>query len=214
MMGLARTIYARLAATPSTIARGTALVWGLALAGCLAAPVGAPPAQAADRGLLMDALRASSISEYQLGPNDSLRITVYGEEDLSGEFDVDPSGFVSLPLVGEVKAGGRTVRQLEGAVADKYRGDYLVNPAINVEVLEYRPFFIVGEVTTSGSYPFEPEMTILKAVTKAGGYTTRANRNKAFLTRRSVSENEIEVDVNSTIRILPGDVIRVGERFF
>ncbi len=168
----------------------------------------------ADDDEILAALQDSSISEYRLGPNDRVRVTVYGEPDLSGEFEVDATGYVSVPLIGEIEASNLTVREFENRIEAGYDGDYLISPRVNAEVINYRPFFIVGEVTEAGQYPFEPGMTILKAVSTAGGYTYRANRRRVFITRKEISEKEVAVEADSAILIMPGDVIRVPERLF
>ncbi len=172
------------------------------------------PAATANDETLEAKLRATSIEEYRLGPNDRVRVTVFGEEDLSGEFQVDTTGFVALPLIGEVKGGGLTLREFETAVEDQYADGYLIRPRVSIEVVNYRPFFIVGEVVQVGQYPFEPGMTVLKAVSTAGGYTPRANQRRVFVLRREISEEEIAVSTKSDIRVMPGDVIRVPERLF
>jgi polysaccharide export outer membrane protein len=148
---------------------------------------------------------------YQLGSGDKLRVIVFGEEDLSGEFEVDDTGAVSLPLVGEVGAGGRTLRSFEAAVREQLSDGYLKDPRVSVQVINYRPFYIIGEVEKGGEYPFVSGMHLLNAVAVAGGFTYRANTSKVFITRGS---RELEFAVTPELRLEPGDVIRVPERFF
>lgn len=152
-------------------------------------------------------------SEYTLGPGDKLRITVHESPDLTGEFMVSGSGFVSMPLIGEVQAGGLSVRQLAEAIAAKLTPDYLKNPRVSIEVLNFRPFDIIGEVNKPGSYPYRPGMTILNAVAMAGGFTYRANKDSMYI-KRAKDPDGREVEANSETTVLPGDVIRVRERFF
>ena len=121
---------------------------------------------------------AEDISEYKLGSGDKIRVTVFGHEDLSGEFEVDGSGNVSLPLIRNIKAEGSTPRELEQVVADRLSPDYLVNPRVSVEVLNYRPFYIYGEVTKPGSFPYVNGMTVINAVAMAGGFTYRARTSR------------------------------------
>ncbi|MGF1456313.1 MAG: polysaccharide biosynthesis/export family protein [Alphaproteobacteria bacterium] len=163
---------------------------------------------------IIAALEMSSLAEYELGPNDRVRVTVFGEDDLSGEYQVDSTGFVALPLIGEVLAGNLSLREFESAVEARYADGYLINPKVSIEVTNYRPFFINGEVNEAGQYPFEPNMTILKAVSTAGGYTYRANRRKVFVLRPEVHAEEIEVPANSDLKVMPGDVLRIPERLF
>lgn len=172
------------------------------------------PRWASAQDELISALEVSSLAEYRLGPNERIRVTVFGEDDLSGEYQVDTTGFVALPLIGEVMAGDLTMREFENAVEARYADGYLINPKVSAEVVNYRPFFINGEVNDPGQYPFEPDMTILKAVSTAGGYTYRANRRKVYILRPEVHSEEIEVRANSDLKVMPGDVLRIPERLF
>jgi polysaccharide export outer membrane protein len=151
--------------------------------------------------------------EYSLGPGDKLRITVHESPDLTGEFLVSGSGYVSMPLIGEVQAGGLTVRQLADAIAAKLTPDYLKNPRVSIEVLNFRPFDIIGEVNKPGSYPYRPGMTILNAVAMAGGFTYRANKDDLYI-KRAKDPDQREVEATQETAVLPGDIIRVKERFF
>lgn len=150
---------------------------------------------------------------YRLGSGDQLKVTVFGHKDLSGEFYVDGSGQVSLPLIGNVQVGGLTVREAEDAVVAKLRPDYLKNPRVSIEVLNYRPFYIIGEVRKPGSYPYVNGMTVLNAIALAGGYTYRARENDLFITRANDPERSKQRATHDT-KVLPGDVIEVPERFF
>jgi polysaccharide export outer membrane protein len=158
-----------------------------------------------------DDAQADPTLAYRLGSGDKLRVIVFGEEDLSGEFEVDGTGSVSLPLIGQVSAQGETLRGFEEAVEEALRDGYLKNPRVSAEVLNYRPFYIIGEVETGGEYPFVSGMHVLNAVALAGGYTYRANADKVFITRRG---REHEFSATSDAKIQPGDVVRVPERFF
>jgi polysaccharide biosynthesis/export protein VpsN len=154
-----------------------------------------------------------SAAEYTLGAGDKLRITVHESPDLTGEFYVGGSGDVSMPLIGEVHAGGLTVRQLADAIAAKLTPDYLKNPRVSIEVLNFRPFDIIGEVNKPGSYPYRPGMTILNAVAMAGGFTYRANKDDLYI-KRAKDPDGHEVEATQETTVLPGDIIRVKERFF
>lgn len=151
-------------------------------------------------------------SLYRLGTGDRLRITVFGEEDLSGEFEVDDTGSISLPLIGEVAATRKTPRELERAVAAALADGYLVSPRVSIEVLNYRPFFILGEVKEPGKYAYVNGMTVLNAVAVAGGYTYRARKDQVVVVRGGESGEEIKAQENTPV--LPGDIIRVPERLF
>jgi len=148
-----------------------------------------------------------------LSSGDTLRITVYGHEDLSGEFEVDAIGRVSLPLIGDVEAAGKTVNELKNVVIDALRPDYLKNPRVSIEIADYRPFYIFGEVKSPGSYPYASGMTVISAIAVAGGFTYRARKNRIRIVRGS-EDNRAELRVTDDTPIKPGDVIEVPERFF
>lgn len=150
---------------------------------------------------------------YKLGAGDRIRVIVYNENDLSGEFDVDGTGTVALPLIGNTSAKGLTVREFEVAVSTALRDGYLKDPRVNVEVLNFRPFYIIGEVENGGEYDYVPDMTVLNAVALAGGYTYRADDRRVFVTKAG-SDTESELRLEGAIKVLPGDIIRVPERFF
>ncbi|WP_417484386.1 polysaccharide biosynthesis/export family protein [Maricaulis salignorans] len=151
--------------------------------------------------------------EYRLGAGDQLRIIVFGEDDLSGEFVVDGRGTVSLPLIGEIDAGGLTPREFQQAFAAALRDGYLNDPRVSVEVINFRPYYILGEVEAAGEYPFSDGLTVMNAVATAGGFTYRANRRVVFI-RHAGSDQEIEVPLLAVTEVQPGDTIRIGERFF
>ncbi len=148
-----------------------------------------------------------------LGTGDKLRIIVFGETDLGGEYVVDGTGYVQMPLIGEVEARGLSVRQFEKAVSAKLADGYLKDPRVSIEVVNYRPFSILGEVKNPGNYPYVNGMTVLNAVALAGGFTDRANESEVYI-RHAGSAKEAEVPVDGTTKINPGDIIRVKERFF
>lgn len=150
---------------------------------------------------------------YRLSIGDKLRITVYGHEDLSGEFDVDATGNLSLPLIGDVRATGLTANELEAEITNLLRPDYLKNPRVSAELLNYRPFYIFGEVKTPGSFPYANGMTVISAVAVAGGFTYRARKNRIRITRGD-GDDKAEFNAQDDTLILPGDVIEVPERFF
>lgn len=156
---------------------------------------------------------AADTAAYRLGSGDKIRVTVFNEKDLSGDFDVNEQGLVALPLIGQVKVGGLTLSEAESLITQRYGKDYLVNPRVNVEVMNYRPFFILGEVKNPGSYPYVNGMSIVNAVALAGGYTPRANRDRIVIKRAS-NPSAGEQPVQEDSSVLPGDVIRVQERFF
>jgi len=156
---------------------------------------------------------AKSLESYTLGSGDKVRVIVFGETDLGGEFVVDDAGFLRLPLIGQLSAAGRTLRQLEDDIAERLAAQYLRNPRVSVEVLNYRPFYIIGEVNKPGEYPFVANMSVLNAIAVAGGYTYRANESSVYI-RRKGSKEEVKYPADDSTKLLPGDIVNVVERWF
>ncbi|MDE2499544.1 MAG: polysaccharide export protein [Alphaproteobacteria bacterium] len=150
---------------------------------------------------------------YRLGTGDRLQITVYGEPDLSGVYDVDGSGYVRMPLVGQIKVAGMTLVQMEDKVQSTLAAGYLKEPKVSAEVVNYRPFYIIGEVNKPGEYPYASGMNVLTAVALAGGYTYRADDSDVYI-RRKGSRKEISAPADQMTKVEPGDIVRVAERFF
>lgn len=150
---------------------------------------------------------------YTLGSGDELKVTIFNQENLTGEYDVDGDGMVSLPLVGDVEVGDKTVNEAEKAIESAYKPDYLVNPRVSIQVLNYRPFYILGEVEQPGSYSYVNDLTVVEAVSIAGGYTYRADKEDVKIVRKNEPEEKV-IEVKENTRVLPGDTIRVPERFF
>ena len=151
--------------------------------------------------------------DYVLGSGDHLRVIVYGEDNLSGEFFIGGNGKVSLPLLGDVQAAGLTTQAFQDEIQQYLSDGYLKDPKVSAEVLNYRPFFILGEVSRPGQYPFTNGLTVLNAVATAGGFTYRANRGKVYI-RHSTDDAEHAFPLLSTTLVAPGDTIRLGERLF
>lgn len=152
-------------------------------------------------------------SVYRLGSGDKIRITVFGEPDLSGTFVLDGKGTAAMPLIGEVAMGGQTLRQAERLIVEKLLDGFLKQPQVSIEVLNFRPFYILGEVKQPGSYPYVDGMTVLNAVALAGGFTYRANKERIVVTRATDPEQQ-ERELKPGGRVYPGDMIRIKERFF
>jgi polysaccharide export outer membrane protein len=155
------------------------------------------------------ALRQTDETAYRLGSGDKLRVTVFNETDLSGEFEVDGMGYVRLPLIGQIEAAGLSAYQLEERITEAFLdGKYLLSPRVNVEVTTYRPFYIIGEVAKPGEYAFVNAMTAPNAIALAGGYTDRAVEETVYI-RHQGDAREAEVPADASTRIRPGDVVRV-----
>lgn len=154
-------------------------------------------------------------SAYRLGVGDQVRIITFGEDQLTGSFRVNDSGLIDLPLLGPVRASGLTSAELSSEIADSLKRKKLFrDPSVSVEVSEYRPIFVLGEVKTPGQYPYRPGMTVLTAVTVAGGFTYRAIEDYASVVRTSETDKAVEGRVNRQSFLMPGDVLTIYERRF
>ena len=184
-----------------------AFLMGLQLAGCYTdyGPVevgtGAGPVSGATVASLLQ-------------PGEKLKITVYGEENLTGEYDVNPAGYVTMPLIGAIKAAGRSQTEFGREIANKYlRGGFLQDPHVTVAVLQFKPFYVLGEAITPGEYPFRSGLNVHTAVAMAGGFTYRASRSYVLI-RHAGDEVWKEYSLAEPVPIAPGDLIRVPERYF
>ncbi len=157
-------------------------------------------------------LAMPTVQEYQLGPGDRLRISVYGETELTGEFVVGTTGVVSYPLIGDHPAEGKTVAEFTETLRTALQR-YVLRPSMSVEVLNYRPFFILGEVQSPGTYPYAGGLNVMNAVATAGGFSYRADTRRVFI-KHANEIAEREYPLTSTTPVLPGDTVRVAERRF
>ena len=152
----------------------------------------------------------STLSGYRLGAGDRVRVTVFRQPDMSGEFTLDGKGDLHLPLVGELAAGGLTTRQLEEEIEQRLRAqNLLVDPQVSVQLLTYRPIYVLGEVNSPGSYEYREGMTVINAVALAGGYTYRADSSGVTIDRHGC-----RLKARPDTPVQPGDIITVPERFF
>jgi protein involved in polysaccharide export with SLBB domain len=197
----AATVVARLRLAPLAVV----CLFGALLAAC----AGEPPPPAAAPTQAQDT--AAPERGYVLGGGDKLRIVVFNEAELSREYEVDGAGKVSMLLVGPVQAAGLTPREFEAALATALK-KFLRNPKVSVDVIGYRPFYVLGEVNKAGEYPYRNGMNVLSAVAAAGGHTYRANTRVVYIQRGNDQERSYET--TTRVPIYPGDVIRVPERFF
>lgn len=150
---------------------------------------------------------------YILGSGDEIMVTVFGEDDLTGRYNIRGGG-IAMPLVGELKLEGLSIRDAERAIITALQDGYLRSPSVLVEVEQFRPFYVIGEVRQPGSYEYGTDITVLKAIATAGGYTYRANKETIEILRKKEGRNQIIKDVSVNRKIIPGDVIKVKERFF
>jgi polysaccharide export outer membrane protein len=178
-----------------------------ALAACAQPPLTVGPQAVAADGVVR------VVPEYRLGPADKIRVNVFGEEALTGEFLVGGSGKISLPLIGEVQAAGLTISELQTSIAEALSQGYINEPRVNAEVLNYRPFYILGEVNRPGEYPYTNNLTVLNAVATAEGFTYRADTRRVYI-KRADGASEQAYPLTTATQVAPGDTIRIGERFF
>jgi polysaccharide export outer membrane protein len=159
---------------------------------------------------------AESASTYTLNTGDHVEVTVFEEPDLSIDAVLDDTGSISFPLLGEIVVRGLTPRQLESTITEGLRGRFLINPRVNVSIKEYRPFFVRGEVANPGGFPFKPGLTVEKAISLAGGFTSRASKSEFYIISDDASETETGKGQRAqlTTRIRPGDVINIEQSFF
>jgi polysaccharide export outer membrane protein len=160
-----------------------------------------------------EAYAKASHGSYVLRPTDQIRVQVYNEPNISGDYQIDSSGFVSVPLAGRVKASGATTAQLEKSLAARLNNGLLKDPRVSIQISGYAPFYIHGEVKRSGEFPFRPGLTVMDAIATAGGYTYRANEGQVFV-RRAGTDAEYSYPMDARIAVFPGDNIRIPERFF
>ncbi len=149
---------------------------------------------------------------YRISVGDKLKVSVFGEENLSGEFEVSALGNISMPLIGEMPAKGLAIHEFRESIARKLSDGYLKNPKVNVDILNYRPIFVHGEVKTGGEFAYKNGLGLRDAIAMAGGYTYRADQTYLYIGREG--EPDVAVQTPADVPILPGDNIRIPERFF
>ena len=193
---------------PASI-RIAGLICCVALGGCEGVASLGPATPEEEQALV----RSAATTSPQLQPGDKIKVTVFGEDRLSGEYEIDAAGFVSLPLAGTIKATGLSKQEMEQALAKKFNSEYLRNPKVTVDVSSFRPFYILGEVAKPGEYPFKNGLNVMSAIALAGGATYRAKQSAIQI--QHVGEAGFkEYPMSPTIPVLPGDLIRVPQRYF
>jgi polysaccharide export outer membrane protein len=169
---------------------------------------------ACEPGSSLPPLPETTAAPYTLGPGETVRVVVFGQDELTGQFDVSDRGTISVPLLGDIPASNETTDQLAQAISVALSGKkILLHPSVSVEVVKYRPVFILGEVVRPGQYPYEPGMTALTLVAIAGGFTYRAQTGYVSILRK-VDGQAVEGRAPRGEEVLPGDVVTVFERYF
>ena len=158
-------------------------------------------------------LAAAATGPAKLQPGDKITVYVYGEDKLSGEYQLNQSGQISLPLAGTIEAKGLTQSELEQALAKKFRGEYLKQPKVTVTIASLQPYYVMGEVEKPGEFAYKSGLNVLTALAIAGGPTYRASRSTVQIQRRGESSMR-EYPISASVPILPGDVVKVPERYF
>jgi protein involved in polysaccharide export with SLBB domain len=162
--------------------------------------------------VLFICLNSHADTQYRLGSGDLIKIQVFGEDDLSMEVRINDQATISYPFLGQIRVLDKSVLELEADIVIGLRGDYLIQPRVTVSIEEYRPFFITGEVENPGPYPFQPGLTLRKAVTLAGGFTERASKTKIYTAQGTSENNRHSISLDDPVK--PDDVITVEQSFF
>ena len=207
---------AALSAIASLLGRGV-LVAFLALAACDSdsTPIVQAPDGATSQLASTNAPGgAAAVPGYKLGPNDRVRIIVFGQPTLTGEYSLDGNGVLAFPLIGNLPAQGVTTAELQKMIAAKLSPDYLINPSVSAEVVTRRPFYVIGEVHKPGNYPYVTDMTALNAVAMAGGFTYRARKNDFYIKRLDQNGKMVRIQATGGTVLQPGDTLEVRERLF
>lgn len=162
-----------------------------------------------------EALQQASLvaQSYRLSAGDKIRIAVFNEASLSGDYTIGADGRITLPLAGSVQAAGLTVPELQKSVAATLKDGFVQDPNVTVTAADLRPYYILGEVKKPGKYSYAPDLTVLSAVATAEGFTYRANTGAIYI-RRASEPSEKEYELTATTVVLPGDTIRVTQRYF
>ena len=184
---------------------GVAVALAIMIAGCAQGPIqGSPEALAQTEQQAVG---------YKLDAGDKVHITVFGEDNLSGDYQITPSGQIALPLAGNIQAAGLTVPELQAAVTQKLGSGYVREPRVTVEAADLGPYYVLGEVNKPGKYAYTPNLTVLAAVATAEGFTYRADSTRVFI-KHMRDSSEREYPLTATTAVQPGDTIRVTERYF
>jgi protein involved in polysaccharide export with SLBB domain len=149
----------------------------------------------------------------RLQAGDKIRVTVFGEPSLSGDYEIDPGGFVSLPLAGTVQAANLTKAEMEQVLAKKLRTEYLKNPKVTVDIASFHPFYVLGEIAHPGEFPYRGGLNVVSAIAIAGGETYRASKNRVLIQHLGELDFK-EYPLSPAIPVLPGGTIKLPERYF
>jgi protein involved in polysaccharide export with SLBB domain len=150
---------------------------------------------------------------YRLGPGDKVRIETFGETALTGEFALDGEGKIAFPLLGTIKASERSADELGTEIQTRLAAQALRDPKVTVQVIGFRPVYVLGEVARPGEFPFASDLSVFALVAKAGGFTYRANRKRVYI-RHAAAPDEVAYKLDAATPVRPGDTVRIGDRVF
>ena len=153
-------------------------------------------------------------AQYRLSVGDKLHVVVFGQDDVSGDFQIDGAGNITMPLLGQVHVASRTLTEVQTEITTDLDRDYIVNPKVSIEVLNYRPFYILGQVASPGSYPYVTGMDVRQAVAIAGGFTPRARTSTVMVIWQSAQGSTTKIEATPDVPVFPGDTIEVQRRLF
>ncbi len=182
-----------------------ALLAAVTVSACSQGPDLPPPSFATNTGPGLE-------HAYRLQIGDKLKLVVFGEDNLSGDVEINGRGRIQIPLVGEIPAKGRTLKDLQRAIVAKLSDGYIKSPRISLDITNYRPIFVHGEVKSGGQFQYSNNLSFTDAIAMAGGYTYRAQQSYVILSRAGSAA--VRINMPAVIPLLPGDNIRVPERFF
>lgn len=182
-----------------------ALLAGIFVSACSQGPNLPPPSFATNTGPGLE-------HAYRLQIGDKLKLVVFGEENLSGDVEINGRGQIQIPLVGEIPAKGRTLKSLKHAIVARLADGYIKSPRISLDITNYRPIFVHGEVKSGGKFEYSNNLSFTDAIAMAGGYTYRAQQDYVVLSRAGSAA--VRINMPASVPLLPGDNIRVPERFF
>lgn len=189
----------------SALVSGAIAMTGFGLSGC--ASTGYPTASVSEANTSVSA-------GYAVAAGDNLKITVFDEPSLTGEFQIDSAGNLAMPLIEKVAVTGKTPNEVAALIGTELKsGGYVLDPKVSVEVLAYRPVYVLGEVTQPGEYPYSPDLTFFQAIAKAGGFTPRANKTMVVLQRAAWSTPRAIKLTDEPLIIAPGDTVMIEESF-
>ena len=185
----------------------------LALLSLVLATACTPPPAVSPASVQPAATPAPPSFAYRIGAGDRLRVTTYNEPTLSGEFTVSGAGRIAFPLLGDIEAVGKTTEELREALRRELASKFLRNPSVAVEVVNFRPVYVLGEIAKPGEIAFAEGLTAYALIAKAGGFTYRADKRRIYIRHENEPE-ERPYALTSDLVIRPGDTIRIGERYF